>query len=152
MGALTNKPMAFNSRNWEYSSQLTYDFTDYLTPRIRIDQFNGKVYRILPTVEWISNRIRFLYLGLRNQRINTPVTNYLINFEINLKKVSLLFEKRLLLTVNYERAFDLLKTKLFLNKKKNINLNQCQTPLYNIKKTLTKKSRFNQDLLSDWAP
>lgn len=105
MGALTNKPMAFNSRNWEYNTQVTKDLTDFLSPRIRVDQFSGKIYRILPTVEWISNKIRFLYLGLKNQRIVTTLSTYKISVNFNFNKQIINFEKKVLITTNFKKLF-----------------------------------------------
>ena len=121
MGALTNKPMAFNSRNWEYSSQITNDLTEFLTPKIRVDQFSGKIYRILPTVEWISNKIRFLYLGLRNQRIISPLFSYKFTIKIELSKKLISFTKVVILTNRLERSFNILRKRLFNIRKKNIN-------------------------------
>ncbi|RYX79074.1 hypothetical protein EON71_00995, partial [bacterium] len=118
MGALTNKVMAFNSRNWEYNSQLTVDLTDFMSPRIRVDQFNGKVYRILPTNEWISNRIRFLYLGLRNQRLSLPLATFLLNQEIVLEDRIIFFEKKLLINTSFQNCFEVLRDRLKYKKNK----------------------------------
>ena len=121
MGALTNKPMAFNSRNWEYSSQITNDLTEFLTPKIRVDQFSGKIYRILPTVEWISNKIRFLYLGLRNQRIISPLFSYKFCIKIALSEKTIYYNKLIMLTNRLEKSFYMLRRRLLNNRNKNVN-------------------------------
>ena len=78
VGALTFKPYAFTARSWELNHFSSIDITDSTCSSIRIDEFGGEVKRILPRInedvnqEWISDKARFSYDGLTNQRIDKP--------------------------------------------------------------------------------
>lgn len=95
VGALTSKPYAFMARNWELQRGETIDFFDGLcsdivvhTRKFSASQFqNGKailtssedIVRILPKTtglyndNWISDRTRYAFDGLKNQRLLTPM-------------------------------------------------------------------------------
>lgn len=79
-GALTSKPYAFTSRPWELRSVQSIDILDGLGSNIRIDFKESEIVRILPrrnfeiNENWISDKIRFFYDGLKRQRITTPYT------------------------------------------------------------------------------
>jgi len=81
VGALTSKPHAFTSRPWEIRSTNSVDTTDGLGSNIRIDFRGMEILRVLPRFkeeineEWISDKIRFLYDGLKRQRIGHPLFN-----------------------------------------------------------------------------
>lgn len=90
IGALTSKPYAFTARSWELRSVETIDFFDTFASNIRVDTRGVEVMRILPCInntineEWISDKIRFSYDGLKKQRLYVPllrnfVTNKLEN-------------------------------------------------------------------------
>ena len=78
VGALTAKPSAFTYRNWELRSTESIDTSDALGSAIRVDARGAEVMRILPRLEesinqeWISDKTRFQYDGLRYQRLTTP--------------------------------------------------------------------------------
>ncbi len=78
VGALTSKPYAFTSRPWELVKTETIDVMDALGSNIRVDAKGAEVMRIIPrnhdgvNEEWISDKTRFVWDGLRNQRIDQP--------------------------------------------------------------------------------
>ncbi|MDW4548180.1 NADH-quinone oxidoreductase subunit NuoG [Defluviimonas sp. D31] len=78
VGALTSKPYAFTARPWELTKTETIDVMDALGSSIRVDTKGREVKRILPrnhdgvNEEWISDKTRFVWDGLRRQRLDTP--------------------------------------------------------------------------------
>ena len=78
VGALTSKPYAFSARPWELTKTETIDVMDALGSNIRVDTKGREVMRILPrnhdgvNEEWISDKTRFVWDGLRRQRLDTP--------------------------------------------------------------------------------
>ena len=78
VGALTSKPYAFNARPWELTKTETIDVMDAVGSNIRVDTRGREVLRILPVLhegvneEWISDKTRFIWDGLRNQRLDKP--------------------------------------------------------------------------------
>jgi NADH-quinone oxidoreductase subunit G len=78
VGALTSKPYAFSARPWELTKTETIDVMDALGSNIRVDSKGREVMRILPrnhdgvNEEWISDKTRFVWDGLRRQRLDTP--------------------------------------------------------------------------------
>ncbi|CAI0568282.1 unnamed protein product [Linum tenue] len=79
VGALTSKPFAFKARNWELKGTESIDVSDAVGSNIRIDSRGPEVMRILPRLneeineEWISDKTRFSYDGLKRQRLNDPM-------------------------------------------------------------------------------
>lgn len=79
VGALTSKPAAFTYRNWELRTTESVDTSDALGSAIRVDARGLEVMRILPRLnedvnqEWISDKTRFQYDGLRYQRLTAPL-------------------------------------------------------------------------------
>ncbi|TKV91729.1 hypothetical protein SEVIR_9G116500v4 [Setaria viridis] len=79
VGALTSKPFAFKARNWELKGTETIDVTDAVGSNIRVDSRGPEVMRIVPRInedineEWISDKTRFCYDGLKRQRLNDPM-------------------------------------------------------------------------------
>ena len=78
VGALTSKPYAFMARPWELTKTLSIDVMDALGSAIRVDARGREVMRILPRVndaineEWISDKTRHVWDGLRTQRLDRP--------------------------------------------------------------------------------
>ncbi|TRC78939.1 NADH-quinone oxidoreductase subunit G [Mesorhizobium sp. WSM4307] len=78
VGALTSKPFAFQARPWELTKTESIDVMDAVGSAIRIDSRGREVMRILPRVneqvneEWISDKTRFIWDGLRTQRLDRP--------------------------------------------------------------------------------
>jgi NADH dehydrogenase (ubiquinone) Fe-S protein 1 len=79
VGALTSKPYAFTARPWELKSTESVDVMDALGSSIRVDSRGLEVMRVLPRLnedineEWISDKTRFAYDGLKRQRLTTPL-------------------------------------------------------------------------------
>mmetsp|Transcript_4609 Transcript_4609/g.6886 ORF Transcript_4609/g.6886 Transcript_4609/m.6886 type:complete len:711 (+) Transcript_4609:48-2180(+) len=79
VGALTSKPYAFRARPWELQSVESVDVTDAVGASIRVDTRNNEIMRVLPRLneavneEWISDKARFSYDGLKTQRLDTPM-------------------------------------------------------------------------------
>lgn len=78
VGALTSKPYAFKARPWELKKTETVDVMDAVGSNIRVDTRGREVMRILPRLnedvneEWISDKTRFIWDGLRRQRLDKP--------------------------------------------------------------------------------
>ncbi len=78
VGALTSKPYAFTARSWELSKVESIDVMDALGSNIRVDYKGHRVMRIIPrnhdgvNEEWISDKTRFVWDGLLNQRLDQP--------------------------------------------------------------------------------
>ena len=79
VGALTSKPYAFTTRPWELKKTESIDVLDAVGSNIRVDSRGPEVMRILPRLnddineEWISDKARFTYDGLKRQRLDTPL-------------------------------------------------------------------------------
>ena len=78
VGALTSKPYAFQARPWELDKTETIDVMDACGSAIRVDTRGREVMRIMPRVneaineEWISDKTRFVWDGLKTQRLDRP--------------------------------------------------------------------------------
>jgi len=78
VGALTSKPFAFTARPWELNKTESIDVMDALGSAIRVDTRGREVMRILPRVnedineEWISDKSRHIWDGLKTQRLDRP--------------------------------------------------------------------------------
>lgn len=79
VGALTSKPYAFTARPWELRKIDSVDVMDAIGSNIVVHQRAGDVMRIQPRIneeineEWINDKTRFAYDGLRRQRLVTPM-------------------------------------------------------------------------------
>ena len=78
VGALVSKPYSFTARPWELTKTESIDVMDALGSNIRVDTKGREVMRFLPrnhdgvNEEWISDKTRFVWDGLRKQRLDTP--------------------------------------------------------------------------------
>ncbi len=78
VGALTSKPYAFVARPWELTKTQSIDVMDALGANIRVDARGREVLRFLPRIneaineEWISDKTRHVWDGLRLQRLDRP--------------------------------------------------------------------------------
>ena len=78
VGALVSKPYAFTARPWELTKTESIDVMDAMCSSIRVDTKGREVMRILPrnhdgvNEEWISDKTRFVWDGLRRQRLDKP--------------------------------------------------------------------------------
>jgi len=79
VGALTSKPYSFTARPWETSKTESIDTMDAIGSNIVVTTRTGEVMRILPRVneevneEWLSDKSRFSYDGLKRQRLVSPM-------------------------------------------------------------------------------
>jgi len=79
VGALTSKPYAFTSRPWETRKTESIDVMDAVGSNIVVSTRGGEVMRVLPRLneevneEWISDKTRFSYDGLKRQRLTQPM-------------------------------------------------------------------------------
>ncbi len=102
VGALTSKPYAFVARPWELKKIDSVDVMDGVGSNIRIDLKGEKILRVQPRInedineEWISDKTRYAYDGIPNQRIDRPY-----------KKIEGKFEE-----ISYDNLFLTLKNKL----------------------------------------
>jgi NADH-quinone oxidoreductase subunit G len=78
VGALTFRPFAFTARPWELRKTESVDVMDAVGSNIRVDTRGSEVMRILPRInedvneEWISDKTRFVWDGLKTQRLDRP--------------------------------------------------------------------------------
>ncbi|HEY4193452.1 MAG TPA: NADH-quinone oxidoreductase subunit NuoG [Mesorhizobium sp.] len=78
VGALTSKPYAFQARPWELTKTESIDVMDAVGSAIRVDSRGREVMRVMPRIneqvneEWISDKTRFIWDGLRTQRLDRP--------------------------------------------------------------------------------
>ncbi len=78
VGALTSKPYAFQARPWELVKTESIDVMDAVGSNIRVDVRGREVMRVLPRLneavneEWISDKTRFIWDGLKTQRLDRP--------------------------------------------------------------------------------
>lgn len=79
VGALTSKPYQFQARPWELKKTESVDVLDAVGSNIRVDSRGVQVMRIQPKLnddvneEWINDKTRYAYDGLRYQRLTTPL-------------------------------------------------------------------------------
>ncbi|RZC40576.1 NADH-ubiquinone oxidoreductase 75 kDa subunit, mitochondrial [Asbolus verrucosus] len=79
VGALTSKPYSFTARPWEIRKIDSIDVLDAVGSNIVVSTRTGEVMRILPRTneeineEWLSDKARFAYDGLKRQRLVTPM-------------------------------------------------------------------------------
>ena len=102
VGALTSAPYEFKARPWELRKTETIDVMDAVGSAIRVDVRGREVMRVLPRLneevneEWISDKSRFIWDGLRSQRLDKPY----IRENGNLRSAS------------WDEAFELVASKL----------------------------------------
>jgi NADH-quinone oxidoreductase subunit G len=78
VGALNSKPFEYRARTWELRKTESIDVMDAVGSNIRVDARGSEVMRILPRLhedvneEWISDKTRFAYDGLKKRRLDVP--------------------------------------------------------------------------------
>lgn len=78
VGALVSRPYEFKARPWELKKTETIDVMDAVGSNIRVDSRGNEVLRVLPRLnedineEWIADKTRFAYDGLKVQRLDRP--------------------------------------------------------------------------------
>src|SRR4051812_30129586 len=79
VGALNSKPYEYKARTWELRKTESVDVLDGMGCNIRIDSRGNEVMRVLPRLqedvneEWIHDKPRFSYDGLKKRRLDTPM-------------------------------------------------------------------------------
>ncbi len=79
VGALNSKPYEYRARTWELKKTELIDVMDAVGSNIRVDARGNEVMRVLPRLseevneEWISDKTRFVYDGLRRRRLDVPM-------------------------------------------------------------------------------
>jgi NADH-quinone oxidoreductase subunit G len=79
VGALNSKPYEYKARTWELKKTESVDVSDAVGCNIRIDARGNEVMRIVPRLheeineEWLSDKGRFLYDGLKKRRLDRPM-------------------------------------------------------------------------------
>jgi len=79
VGALTHGPYAFTSRPHELKTTASVDLMEAILPRVEHNYRGPEIMRTLPRVheevndEWISDKSRYAYDGLKRQRLSTPL-------------------------------------------------------------------------------
>ena len=82
IGALTAKPYSFSFRKWKLKSLESIDLLDSFGSSIRIDIEGSSIKRILPYYnnmindEWITDKARFAYDGLKGWELVQPYIKY----------------------------------------------------------------------------
>ncbi|MEO0637568.1 MAG: NADH-quinone oxidoreductase subunit NuoG [Pseudomonadota bacterium] len=78
VGALTSRPYQDKARPWELTKTESVDVMDAVGSAIRVDTRGREVMRIMSRTneevneEWISDKTRFMWDGLRAQRLDRP--------------------------------------------------------------------------------
>lgn len=136
VGALTSKPYAFKTRSWELKSTESIDIFDGVGSNIRIDTRGSEIMRVLPRLnehvneEWISDKSRFSYDGLKRQRLSTPMVR---NVDGNL------------LPVQWDRARAVLKNALITLQLENPDGFECHAvigPYVDVNAALELRNQF----------
>ncbi|WP_159713119.1 NADH-quinone oxidoreductase subunit NuoG [Geminicoccus flavidas] len=79
VGALNSKPYEYKARTWELRKTESIDVSDAVGSNIRVDARGNEVMRIVPRLhegineEWLSDKGRFLYDGLKKRRLDRPM-------------------------------------------------------------------------------
>jgi len=78
VGALNSKPYEYRARTWELKKTESIDVLDAVGCNVRLDSRGSEVMRVLPRLhedvneEWISDKSRFSYDGLKKRRLDVP--------------------------------------------------------------------------------
>ena len=79
VGALNSRPYEYRARTWELRKTESIDVSDAVGSNIRVDARHNEVMRIVPRLheeineEWLSDKGRFLYDGLKKRRLDRPM-------------------------------------------------------------------------------
>ena len=107
VGALTSKPYAFKARSWELENINSIDLSDSCGSNIVLSLKGNEVMRVLPRLnenineEWVSDKARFSYDGLKVQRLGVPLFFDKNNLSNGLKEV------------NWEESFNIFLSNIF---------------------------------------
>ena len=79
VGALTNAPYSFSTRPWELTRTNSIDLMEGIVPSVEYNWRGVEILRSLPRIneevneEWISDKSRYSYDGLKRQRLAYPM-------------------------------------------------------------------------------
>lgn len=79
VGALNNGPFAYTSRPYELLTKESIDLMDAVGSNVSIDYKENNIMRVNPRVhealneEWLSDKSRQAYDGLKRQRLRVPL-------------------------------------------------------------------------------
>ena len=79
VGALNSKPYEYRARTWELKKTESIDVSDAVGCNIRLDTRGNEVMRVIPRLheeineEWLSDKGRFSYDGLKKRRLDRPM-------------------------------------------------------------------------------
>jgi len=82
VGALTSASYAFIARPWELIKYYSIDILDSIGSAIRLDVYEDKVVRIVPTLDedvnedWITDKARFIYDSFSINRLIYPLVRF----------------------------------------------------------------------------
>jgi NADH-quinone oxidoreductase chain G len=118
VGALTSKPYAFKARSWELRSVESIDLLDGFGSNLYLNLKEGVVIRVLPKVNfflnenWISDKARFFYDSLVNQRIkkiliknSTSQSFDVLNFKTLKEKIGSIFSNKFVSKISATFSF-----------------------------------------------
>jgi NADH-quinone oxidoreductase chain G len=145
VGALTSKPYAFTARSWELRSFNSIDLFDSVGSSIRVDVRGSNIMRILPRInlnlneDWISDKVRFVYDGLKVQRLLSPFLN------LNGSYVKVSWQKAFYFIRNFIFAAMLtIGTRGIISKKNYINFEGIAGNFVDAEALIAFKDLFNQ--------
>ena len=146
VGALTSKPYSSTARSWELTKTNSIDIMDATGSNVRIDSKGFEVMRVLPrsnesiNEEWISDKTRFSYDGLKYQRLDKCYSKKLgklqeVSLESAVSEVAKYFkefnqDQIAALSGNLSSIEEVFILKEFLNK---LGVNQIDCRSYNSK-------------------
>lgn len=146
VGALTSKPYSSTARSWELTKTNSIDIMDATGSNVRIDSKGFEVMRVLPrsnesiNEEWISDKTRFSYDGLKYQRLDKCYSKKLgklqeVSLEFAVSEVTKYFkefnqDQIAALSGNLSSVEEVFILKEFLNK---LGVNQIDCRSYNSK-------------------
>jgi len=141
VGALTSKPYSFMARPWELKNVLSIDIFDAIGSNIKIDFRGYQILRILPILnnkinqDWITDKVRYCYDGLQNQRILSPIKKFNNNF----------------INISWYKAYSLIKRTLSFKKIKFIAGDLIETELLLLSKNFANNFGSSATLQSDFS-
>lgn len=115
VGALTSQANAFSYRPWNLTRYNSFDALDSLGSCITLHFYGAQIVKVTPRINynlnlnWISDKIRYVFDGLYKQRILKPLYRDISN-------------NNNLITISWNEVFFNLKKDLLLNLNKNLNI------------------------------
>ena len=73
VGALTERPFQYKARCWELTKTDSIDMTDGLGTPISLHIKDNEILRIKPKSGWLTDKARFAYLTINDNRLRSPM-------------------------------------------------------------------------------